>query len=160
MLFRSGHAVARKHLLRAARDWFVDAALRSLCPEDFDAALRQALAQAGPRLNTPRPFVLDRYNLSQDERQRLADARALAAARRFLDLEPAASPDPTTNALALAYAAVPPEDPTMPGFLDLANGLCAALGRRPFTPQPRKGYWMVSDSAPLPPVPPDGRQPS
>ena len=38
----------------------------------------------------------------------------------------------------------------MPGFLTVVNGLCAATGRRPFTPVPRKGYWMVreSDSAP------------
>jgi len=139
-----GHAVARKHLLRAARDWFVDAALRARCPEDFDAALCQTVAQAGPRLNTPRPFTLDRYNLSQDERQRLADAHTLAAARHFLRIDPTATPDPTTAALAEAYAAADPAQPTMPAFLAVANGLCAALGRRPFTPEPRKGYWMVS----------------
>ena len=46
--------------------------------------------------------------------------------------------------LADAYAAADPAQPTMPAFLTVANGLCAALGRRPFTPEPRKGYWMVS----------------
>ena len=139
-----GHAVARKHLLRAARNWFVGATVRALCPEDFDAALAEAADAA--RQRPPRPFVLDRYALGQDERERLADARSLAGARHYLSQPQAAIPDPTTAALADAYTAIPPETPTMPGFLTVANGLCAALGRRPFTPEPRKGYWMVSDA--------------
>ena len=55
-------------------------------------------------------------------------------------LSRAAAPDAGQS----AYAAVDPAQPTMPGFLAVANGLCAALGRRPFTPEPRKGYWMVN----------------
>lgn len=141
-----GHAVARKHLLRAAGNWFVGAAVRALCPEAFDAALAEALQAATPRINTPRPFALDRYALGQEELERLADARTLAGARHYLGQDPASTPDPTTDALARAFTATPPETPTMPGFLAVANGLCAALGRRPFTPQPRKGYWMVSDA--------------
>lgn len=141
-----GHAVARKHLLRAARNWFVDAVVRDLCPQAFDAALAEALPDALGRVGDSRPFELDRYTLGQDERQRLADARLLAAARRWLGRAPDRIPDPVTAALAEAYAATPPETPTMPGFLAVANGLCAALGRRPFTPEPRKGYWVVSDA--------------
>ena len=139
-----GHAVARKHLLRAARNWFVDAVVRDLCPQDFDDALAVALVPALERASVPCPFLLDRYTLSQDERQRLADARRLAAVKHWLGRESTLR-DPVTAALAAAYAATPPETPTMPGFLAVANGLCAALGRRPFTPEPRKGYWMVSD---------------
>ena len=139
-----GHAVARKHLLRAARNWFVDAVVRDLCPKDFDDALAAALVPILERASSPSPFLLDRYTVSQDERQRLADARRLAAATHWLGREMAAL-DPVTAALAAAYAATPPETPTMPGFLAVANGLCAALGRRRFTPEPRKGYWMVSD---------------
>jgi hypothetical protein len=142
-----GHTVARKYLLRAARNWFVDAAVRAHCPTDCDAALAEAASQAAPRINTPRPFRLDRYSLGQDERQRLTDARTLAASRHFLHHDPATTPDPTTAALADAYTATAPETPTMQGFLSLANSLCAALGRRPFTPLPRKGYWMVSESS-------------
>ena len=141
-----GHTVARKHLLRAARDWFVDASVRGLCPGDFDAALAEAYAAALERIRTPRPFALDRYTLSQDERQRLADGRLFAAARLWLGVAIPDAIDPVTAALAQAYAATPPETPTMPDFLAVANGLCAALGRRPFAPQPRKGYWMVSDA--------------
>ncbi|MFP5257524.1 MAG: hypothetical protein ACLGQH_00755 [Acidobacteriota bacterium] len=141
-----GHTVARKHLLRTARDWFVDASVRAQCPQDFDAALAEAYAAALKRICSPRPFALDRYTLSQDERQRLADGRLLAAARLWLGVARADAMDPVTAALAEAYAATPPETPTMPAFLAVANGLCATLGRRPFTPQPRKGYWMVSDA--------------
>ena len=140
-----GHAVARKHLLRAARDWFVAAVVRELCPNDFDAALTEALTPALNRMHDPRPFELDRYALSQDERQRLADARLLAAAQHWLGRRPDDAVEPVVAALTAAYLAAPPEAPTMPDFLAVANGLCAALGRRPFTPQPRKGYWMVSD---------------
>ncbi|MHC1791971.1 hypothetical protein [Solidesulfovibrio sp.] len=141
-----GHTVARKHLLRAARNWFVDAKVRALCPEDFDAALEAAVQAAQDRVNAPRPFALDRYTLTQDERQRLCDGRFLAGARRWLGRDPALTPDPVIAAVAAAYSATPPETPTMPGFLAVANGLCAALGRRPFTPEPRKGYWIVSDA--------------
>jgi len=142
-----GHAVARKHYLRAARNWFVDARVRALCPEAFDDALRQALAAAAPRLAAARPPAIDRYTLGHEERQRLADGRHLAAARLWLGHSHFPTPDAVAEAVAAAYAAVPPDAPDMPGFLAVANGLCAAMGRRPFAPEPRKGYWIVRDPA-------------
>jgi len=144
-----GQVVARKHYLRATREWYAAARLAGLCPDEADAALANASAAARERLATVRPFVLDRLNLGPDERGRLADGLVLAQVRRRLD--PAAdTADPVTGAVAAAYGQVDPEAPDMPGFLAVVNGLCAATGRRPFTPVPRKGYWMVreSDTAP------------
>jgi hypothetical protein len=142
-----GHAVARKHYLRAARNWFVAARMRELCPAPFDEALGTALEAALPRIITTRPFHLDPYTLGQDERQRLADGRRLAAARLWHKIEPLPTLDPIVAAVAAAYAAVDPATPDMPGFLAVANGLCAATGRRPFAPESRKGYWIVRDSS-------------
>ncbi|MHC1712432.1 MAG: hypothetical protein AB9872_09805 [Solidesulfovibrio sp.] len=142
-----GHAVARKHYLRATRNWFVAARMRELCQAPFDEALGTALEAARPRIITTRPFHLDPYNLSQDERQRLTDGRLLAAARLWIDRNTGPNPDPVVGDAAAAYASVDPASPDMPGFLAVANGLCAATGRRPFAPEPRKGYWIVRDSA-------------
>jgi hypothetical protein len=142
-----GHAVARKHYLRAARNWFVAARMRELCQAPWEEALRAALDAALPRITTPRPFSLDRFNLGQDERQRLADGRLLAAARLWHKSDPLPTLDPIVAAVAAAYAAVDPASPDMPGFLAVANGLCAATGRRPFTPESRKGYWIIRDTA-------------
>jgi hypothetical protein len=140
-----GHAVARKHYLRAARNWFVAARVRELCPLPYDESLLAAFEAALPRITTPRPFVLDRFALGQDERQRLADGRLLAAVRLLPGHAPVPDPDPVVAAVAAAYTAVDPSAPDMPGFLAIANGLCAATGRRPFSPEPRKGYWIVRD---------------
>ncbi len=123
--------------------------LTELCPEDADAALADASAAARERLATVRPFVLDRLNLGPDERGRLAERATAAQVKR-----PARSVRghgrPRHRAVAVAYGQVDPAAPDMPGFLTVVNGLCAATGRRPFTPVPRKGYWMVreTDTAP------------
>lgn len=80
-----GQVVARKHYLRATRDWYAAARLRTLCPEAADDALAAAFAAARERLAIARPFVLDRLNLGPDERGRLADGILLAQVRRRLD---------------------------------------------------------------------------
>lgn len=140
-----GQVVARKHYLRATRDWYAAARVQALCPEAADNALTTDLAAARERLERPRPFALDRLNLGPDERGRLADGLLLAQVRRRLD-PTASTRDPVTGAVAAAYGRVDPETPDMPGFLAVVNGLCAATGRRPFTPVPRKGYWLVCDA--------------
>ena len=39
----------------------------------------------------------------------------------------------------------------MTGFMAVLDGLCAATGRRPMRPVPRKGYWIVQEAdAPAP----------
>ncbi len=138
----AGQFVVRKFYLRAARQWFAAARLRGLCPEAFDAALAEDFGAAHPRLAAARPLHFERLSLGADERQRLEDGLLLACARRWLSPD-APAIDPKVLAVAGVYATVDPERPDMPGFLALANGLCAVFDRRPFTPQPRKGYWLV-----------------